>query len=131
MKERVSEKERNKVKEKEARIRSYKRPIQTVMYIKLRFYLVFSLRFKKNQRPNIHSLYLVTVALVRTTQISNSVELQLYKSTKFLHWNFLNDYKIFVSNSACYSFSDHRYRTEVVKIIAVFEITPHINTLSR
>lgn len=38
----------------------------------------------------------------------------------FLRWNFLNDYNIFVSNSAYDSFSDHRYRTEVVKIIAVF-----------
>lgn len=50
---------------------------------------------------------------------------------KFLLWNFLSDYKIFVSNSACYSFSDHRCQTEVVKIIAVFEIAPHINMLSR
>lgn len=51
---------------------------------------------------------------------------------KFLLRNFLSDYKIFVSNSACYSFSDHlRYQTEVVKIIAVFEIAPHINMLSR
>lgn len=44
---------------------------------------------------------------------------------KFKHWNFFNDYKICVANSACYSFSDHRCSAEVVKIIAVFEIATH------